>query len=114
MSGSLRSPLTKILNLIEREIVSSQVQQRIEQHAAMTRGQQKPIAVFPFGIARVVAHELRPQHIGHRRSAQRQTRMTRVRFLDRVERQCANRVNAKLIEFGIGVSFLLHACAHGP
>ena len=112
MTGCLRSPLPKVFDFIQRKIVTRQIEQRVEQHAAMTRGQEKPIAIFPFGIARVVPHELCPKRVSHRRGPQRQTRMSGLRFLDCINSQRANCVDAKLIEFGRAVGFLLHSGAH--
>src|SRR5438445_86153 len=43
MPWGLRSPLTKVLDLIQRKIVASQIQQRVKQHAAMTSRKQKAI-----------------------------------------------------------------------
>ena len=78
----------------------------------MARRKQKAIAVFPLGILRVVTQELCPERVSHRRRAQRQAGMPRLGLLHRVDRQRADCVDAKLIEFRGGVCDLLHFGAH--
>ena len=66
--------LAKPLYLIERQIVTGQMQQAIKQHRAVTGRQQKPIAAEPFRIFRIVPQKLCPQHIRRRSHAERQAR----------------------------------------
>ena len=80
MAGSFRSKLAKVFDLVERQIVAGQMQQRIKQHRAVAGRKQKPIAIFPLRILRVVPQEARPKHVSHRRGAQRQTGMARFAF----------------------------------
>src|SRR5690348_7675438 len=77
----------------------------------MTGGEQKSIAIFPLRVMRVVTQKARPKHVSHRRSAERQAGMARLGFLDRVECQGTNGVDAQLIEFWVGV-FFLHRRTH--
>ena len=71
MARRLRTPLAKILELFERQIVAREVQQRIEQHRAMSRGKEKAIAILPFWVLWIVSQETRPKHVSHRRGAER-------------------------------------------
>ena len=77
----------------------------------MTRRKKKSISVCPFGILRIVAEKACPQSISQWRTAQRKTGMARLRFLNSIERESADRVDAKLIEFFCCVLFL-HRRAH--
>ena len=102
MPGRLAAPLPEVLDLVQREIVTGEMQQRIQQHGAVPARQDEAIAIGPAGIARVVAQELGPQHVGHRRGAHRQTGMAGVGFLHAVDGQEANGIDAELIEVGVG------------
>ncbi len=37
MARGLRTPLAKVLDVVERQIISAEIEQRIEQHAAVAR-----------------------------------------------------------------------------
>ena len=100
VSRRLRVQLAKTFELIERQIVSCQVQQRVKQHRTVSRRQQKTVAAKPFRIFRVVSQKLGPQHIRRRSHAQRQPRMPGIRLLHAVERERAYSVYAKLVEIG--------------
>ena len=93
MSRRLRSPLPEGLELVRRHaLVARQVQQRIQQHRAMAGGQHKTIAIRPRRVGRIEFEEPRKQNgsdVGH---AHRHARMTRLRLLDGVDRQEADRV----------------------
>src|ERR1700738_1721570 len=97
MARSFRSPLAKVFDVVQRKIISGEIKQRVKQHAAVPRGEQEAITVFPLRIPWVIAHELCPQYISHRRCAQGQAGMPRLGLLYRVNRQCADSVDAKLI-----------------
>src|SRR5689334_16686014 len=83
------------------------MKERVDQHRAVTGGKQKAIAIFPLRIMRVMTQKARPQHVSHRRRAERQTGMARLGFLDGVECQGTNGVDAQLIYW-----LLLHWRAH--
>ena len=98
MAGRAAAPLAKMPQLIERQVVAEQVQQRVQQRRAVARAQHEAIAIPPARIARIVAQEAAPEHVRHRRRAERQARMPGVRLLDRVDRQEPQRVDAELVE----------------
>src|SRR5438270_13405457 len=75
VSRCFRSPLAKVLDLVERKLIAGQMQQRVKQHASVARRKQEAIAVLPLWLLWVVAHELCPQDVSHRRRSQGQTRM---------------------------------------
>ena len=76
MARRFRSPLTEVFDLVQREIKAREIEQRVKQHAPVTGGEQKAIAILPLRILRVVAHKAGPQDIGHRRGAERQAGMS--------------------------------------
>ena len=76
MARRLRSPLAEVFDLVERQIVTGEIEQRVKQHATVTGGEQKAIAILPLRILRVVAHKAGPQDISHRRGAERQAGMS--------------------------------------
>src|ERR1041385_3765156 len=83
------------------------MKERVDQHRAVTGGKQKAIAIFPLRIMRVMTQKARPENVSHRRRAERQTGMARLGFLDGVECQGTNGVDAQLIYW-----LLLHRRAH--
>jgi hypothetical protein len=56
--------LAEILQVVDRQLVAGQVQQRIEQHRAVAVGQHEAVAVGPLRVGRVVAQVAVPQHFG--------------------------------------------------
>ncbi len=93
--GGLRAPLAERLDVVQAELVAGQVQRRVLQDRAVPGRQHEAIAVRPQRVGRVVLHPLGVEQIGHRRERQRQTRVSRVRLLDRVDRQRPDRVDAE-------------------
>src|SRR5262249_9655880 len=98
MTGGRAAPLTKPLDLLERQIVSGQVEQRVEQHRAMSSRQHEAVAIGPRRIRRAVPQEPRPQHIGHRGRAHGQARVTRVGLLHGIDGKKPDRVDRPLVE----------------
>ena len=93
MSRRLRSPLPEGPEFVRRHaLVARQVQQRIQQHRAMTGGQHETIAIRPRRVGRIEFEKPGKQNgsdVGH---AHRHARMTRLRLLDGVDRQEADGV----------------------
>ena len=77
----------------------------------MTRREKKSISVCPLGVLWVVPEKPCPQNISQWRTAQRKTGVARLSFLNCIERESADSVDAKLIEFFCSVLFL-HRRAH--
>ena len=65
MARRLRVQLAKAPQLLHRQLVAGQMQQRVQQHRAVAVGQHEAVAVGPVRVGRVVAEVARPQ--GHRR-----------------------------------------------
>ena len=98
MAGREAPPLAEALELVERQVVARQVEQRVEQHAAVPRREDEPVAAGPGRVGRVVAQVARPEHVRHRGGAHREARMARFGLLDRVHRQGAEGVDCQLVD----------------
>ena len=78
-----RADLTEALELVEGHcLVADEMQQRVDQHRAVTGGQHEAVAVGPGGIGRIEFQEPREQHGCDVGSAHRQTGMARFRQFD--------------------------------
>ena len=97
MARRLAFPLPEALDLLERQIVAGKMQERVEQSGAVTGGQYEAIPVVPFRIFGVVLEESGPQHIGHRRGAERQAGMAAVGLLNHVDGEKPKRIDAALV-----------------
>ena len=58
MAGGLAAKLAELLQILDGDIVSEEVQQRIEEHRAMAGGEHEPVAANPVRTLRVEAEEL--------------------------------------------------------
>ena len=92
----LRSPLTELLDVVDaHRVVAGEVKQRVKEHAAVTGRQHEAVSVEPLGVLRVVVQELVPQRISHGCAAHRQAGGAAVGFVDRIDRQHPNAVDAE-------------------
>ena len=83
--------LAEALQLIERQVVAGEMQQRVEQHRAMAVRQHEAVAIGPGRIGRVVAQMAAPQHRGDLRHAHRHAGVAGLRVLHRIHREHAQR-----------------------
>ena len=65
------APLAELLELVELEPVAGQVEQRVQERRAMARRQHEAVAIEPLRRARIVLEVVLPQHVRHRRTAER-------------------------------------------
>ena len=79
--------LAKALQLIERQVVAGQVQQRIEQHRTVAVGQHEAVAVDPGRIGRVVAQVLHPERLGDLGHAHGRARVSAIGLLHGIDRE---------------------------
>src|ERR1017187_9897042 len=98
MARSLAAPLPELLQVVEREVVAGQVKKTVQEHAAVPRRQNEPVSVGPVRVAGIVLQVLLPQHVGHRGRAEGKARMTGGGFLDGVDRERADGIDAELVE----------------
>ena len=64
MARSQAAPLAEILQLVHGEAVVEEVEERIDQHGAVTGGEHEAVASDPGRVGRIVAEVLRPEDHG--------------------------------------------------
>ena len=100
VAGGLGAKLPEALDLLDRHVlVAGQIEQRIEQHRAVAGRKHETVAVWPFRIGRVVAQIFREQDGRDVGAAHRQTGMARIRLLDRIHREEADRIGHPVMHF---------------
>ena len=92
MTRGFGMQLTEVLQIVDGQVVTGQVQQRVDQHGAMTVGQDEPVAIDPLRVAGVVVHVVVPQHFGNVGHAHGRTGVTGFGFLYGVHAQCTYRI----------------------
>ena len=58
VSRSLAMKLPELLQIVDRQFVSCEIQQGIQQHRTMSGRQNKPIAIEPMRVRRTMSEEL--------------------------------------------------------
>src|SRR6266511_4753028 len=81
MAGGAASPLAKLFELFERDLVTGKIEHAVKENRSVARGKNETITVRPGGIARIMSEEACPQHIRRWRETHRRARMTGVRLL---------------------------------
>jgi len=112
MAGSEAAPLAEILELVERHLLETgQVQQRINQHRAVARRENKAIAIGPLRVLRIELQVLRPEHKREIGAAHGQTAVAALRFLHRIDREGADGIGNKGFDWVGGEvgGFLAHS-----
>lgn len=84
--------LTEVLDVVDGNVVTAQVQQGILQHGAMTVREHEAVPVGPLRVGRVVAQVIVPQNLGDIRHTHGRTRVAGLGFLNRIHAQRANGV----------------------
>ena len=90
-----RAPLAELLQVLERELVAAEVQQRVQQHARVPGAQHEAVAVAPGGLRGFDAQHALEQHIPERCERHRRAGVPGVRLLHRVHRQAPDRVDRR-------------------
>src|SRR6266704_4358675 len=65
MPRSLRMQLTKIFNVVDRNVVAAQVQPGIQKHAAVSGGKNEIIAINPARLLRILSEQITVEHGAH-------------------------------------------------
>jgi hypothetical protein len=106
----LRLPLAERLEVVELQAVPGQVEHRVEEDRRVAGGEDEPVAVGPVGLARVVLHHPRPEHVGEWRQCHRRARVPGVGPLRGVHREASDDVDPALLQVA------RHPCdpTHGP
>jgi hypothetical protein len=98
MTGRTTAPLTEVLKLLQRQVVTGEVEQTVKQHRTVARGQDEPVTVGPGRVAWIMLEETSPEHIGHVCHPHWHTRMTGLGFLHAVHGQRADGVDTELVK----------------
>ena len=93
MARRLRPQLAEVSQLVERQIVASDVQQTVKQGRAMTGGEDEAVTIRPLRIPRVELQELCEEDVGHGSGPEGQTGVAGISGLDRVDREDAEGVD---------------------
>ena len=111
VTGCLAVQLAEALQLLERQRVAGEVQQRVQEHRAMSVRQHEAVAVRPVRIGRIVFQVAAPQHFGDFRHAHGHAGVATVGGLHGIDGEEAQRI-AKLLACGqAGPDFSIHAGA---
>src|SRR5438477_11615896 len=100
VTGSTTSPLTKLLEVFEAEVIAAQIQTRVQQHRRVTAREDEAIAIRPIWVGGIMTHVLRVEPVAERRERHRRPRVTRLRLLHGVHRQRADGIDGEEIEVG--------------
>ena len=84
MAGGQTAPLTEVLEILHRQAVFKEVKQTVQQHGAVSGGEDEAVASEPFRIFRIVPEKLVPQDERDISHTHRHARMPRFRLLDAV------------------------------
>ena len=87
MARRTRMELTEVTNVIHAQVIAGKVQQRVNQHGAMTIRLNITIAVEPLRIFRVMAKVTTPNHFSNIGHSHRCARVAGVGFLNRIDAQ---------------------------
>lgn len=95
MPGCLGSDLTKLLEVVHRYLVTSQMQHSVLQGTGVAITENESIAINPGRIFARVLHDFTPQQVGHGSASHGGSRVSRVGSLGLIGRDGANGVDAK-------------------
>jgi hypothetical protein len=102
MAGCFAPPLAEGLQVVEREVVSGEIKEGIEEHRGVPGGQNEAVPVGPERIGRIVPQISRPEGEGRGGRPHRHAGVAGFRLFDGVRRQKTDRVDALLFQ---GASF---------
>ncbi len=100
MAWGFAVELAEQLEVFEADVVSRQMQQRIEQHAAMAGREHEAVAIVPRWIGRVMLHVFGPERIRCGGHSHRHSRVAGLGLLYAFHRKEADRLDTKLVKFG--------------
>ena len=98
MTGRQAVKRAMLFQLVERQVVSAEVEGRVQQRRTMAGRLDVTVAVRPGRIGRVVSQEPRPKDCGDIGHAHRHSRMAAGGRLDRVHGEAADDVGAQSID----------------
>ncbi len=96
MAGGRAAELAEVLEVLERDPVAREVEDRVEEHRRVARRQHEAVAVEPLRVRRVVLHLVRVEAVGHGRQRHRSAGVAGVRLLHPVHREGADGVDRQV------------------
>ena len=96
VAGRPAAPLAELAQVLERQVVAGEVEHGVLQDAGVPAGEDEAVAVGPLRVARVVAHDARPEHVGQRGQRHGGARVPGVGRFGRVHGEAADDVDAQL------------------
>ena len=97
VAGRARTELAEVYQVLFGHVVTEEVEERIQQHRTMPRGEDKSVSVFPFGIAVAEVKMFCKQLVPDRRRAHADTGVAGVGSLNGLCRQDSDSVYAFLL-----------------
>src|SRR5262249_4417663 len=101
VSRRAAAPLAELLQVVERQVVPGEMEEAVEQHAAVPSGEHEAVTIGPPPVRRVVPQVAGPEDVGHRGRTEWQPGMARARLLDGVDGERSDRIDA-LVRAGTG------------
>lgn len=98
MSRRLGSNLAKLLQVLNAQVIPSQMQHGVLQGTRVSIGEDETIAIDPSRIGGAVAHGLAPEQVSHGSATHGGTRMAGTSRLRLIGRDTANRIHALAFE----------------
>ena len=92
VAGSATAPLAKLLELIEFQVITGQVQETVEQHTAVPRGKDKAVTIGPSRVGGTVFQMFKKQDGGKIGRAHGHARVAAIGLLHAIHGQSANRI----------------------
>lgn len=96
VARSAGAQLAELLQVVQGQVIASQMQHGVQQCARMSIGKHKAISVGPLGVLGRVVHHLGEQNVCDRGAAHRSTRVTGVRLLHHIGREHTDGINASI------------------
>ena len=88
--------MPELLEILDGQAVAEQVQQAVDQHGTVARGQHEAVAIEPLGIGGIVRHLLAPHGVGGGSRAHRHAGMAGLGLLYALGGQDADGVDDHL------------------
>ena len=92
VSGGLQAELTTVLQVVDRDVVAGEMEQRVQQHRPVTVRQNETVAVRPVWIARVVSQVATAEYFGYCGHSHGHARVAGVGLLHRIHGKCTDDV----------------------
>ena len=93
-----RTPLAEGLEVVKGQAVTGEMNERVEECARMSVGEEEAVAVEPARRCWCMAKVSGPDGVRHRRAAHRRAWVSAVGRLHRIDREGANRGDGRLVE----------------